>query len=178
MTGATGATGGQGPQGITGATGATGAQGAQGITGATGAPGPQGMTGVVNTGFFAGHVISIPGGSMVFAFVGPTANVTTTATQRLTGTAVAVLGLNFAGPQDADINLCYRNGATPTADPTSFTANFITFSFTTGRKPYSAAASVVPGAAATWNVGLCVRNRNPVPIGDNDFVNGWVIVSN
>ena len=136
------------------------------------------MTGVVNTGFFAGRVFPIPGNSMVFAFVGPTANVTTTATQRLTGTAVAVLGLNFAGPQDADINLCYRNGATPTADPTSFTANFITFSFTTGRKPYSAAASVVPGAAATWNVGLCVRNRNPVPIGDNDFVNGWVIVSN
>ena len=50
--------------------------------------------------------------------------------------------------------------------------------FTTIRSSWTAAASVVPGAGA-WNVGFCVRNLGgAIAISNNDYVNGWVQITN
>jgi hypothetical protein len=48
---------------------------------------------------------------------------------------------------------------------------------------YSAAGSVVVPTAGAWTVGLCIANQtngvaNPSPISANDYVNGWVQVTN
>ena len=53
-----------------------------------------------------------------------------------------------------------------------------TLQITTVRTAFSPAASVVPGAG-TWKVGGCVFwNASTVSLTNNDFVNGWVHVSN
>jgi hypothetical protein len=55
--------------------------------------------------------------------------------------------------------------------------NFSIGQVTTTRHEWTAAATVVPGAG-TWNVGFCVRNDGPTSIVNNDYVNGWVMVTN
>jgi hypothetical protein len=32
--------------------------------------------------------------------------------------------------------------------------------------------------AGTWNLGYCVKNYGPNAISNNDFVNGWIMVTN
>ncbi len=169
-TGATGATGPAGPAGPQGATGAPGA------TGATGPAGPAGPTGIVTTVAFNGPVTSIAAGSSAYVFAGPSALVTTTASQRLTGSAAAPLGL-AAGAQVAIIGLCYQPNAGGSL------ANFVSTSYSVHlvvaeRRTYSASATVVPGAG-TWRVGMCVSNYvGANAISNNDYVNGWVQVTN
>lgn len=175
----------QGPQGIQGPTGATGAQGATGATGATGptgptglqgAQGPQGPSGVVVTGTFNGSIGTIPGSSTLWVLVGPTATVTTTASQRLTGAASAPLGILGTGTVSFDYGLCYRPSAGGTV--TNFTgSSYSTGEAASNRTAFAATASVSPGAG-TWAVGFCVRNAGTVSLDDNDWVNGWIIVTN
>jgi hypothetical protein len=180
--GPTGAQGPQGFQGNPGATGATGPAGPAGPVGATGPAGPAGATGIVTTATFAGLVGSIVGAA-TFAFAGPTATVTTTANQRLTATAEAPLGF-AVGVTDstAAIDICFRPAAGGTL--TNFAGgNYSDHGIVAERRSYSATGSVIPGAG-TWAVGLCVANRdaagtaNPSAISNNDYVNGWVQVTN
>ncbi len=170
-----------GAQGVAGATGAAGPQGATGATGAQGAQGLQGPTGIVTTATFAGAVPSIAG-AVALVFAGPTATVTTTAGQRLTATAVAPLGFGAGAlPSTALVDVCYRPQAG--GNLINFAAgNYAEHRFVAERRGYSAAGSVVPGAG-TWLVGLCLANAtgagaNPSAISDNDYVNGWVQVTN
>jgi len=108
-------------------------------------------------------------------FVGPTALVTTTASQRLTGTATAALAA--AGNTTTDLDLCYQNNGGGVI--TNFAGfAYIIQNFTTARNSYSAAGTIVPGVAATWRVGLCARNFSAVAINNNDYVNGWMQVTN
>jgi len=177
--GLTGATGATGPQGLTGATGATGPQGATGTPGATGAVGPQGATGasgILTIVPFAGSTGSIAVNTLSFVFAGPTATVTTTSVQRLTGQAVAPIGyLSGTTGGFADVGMCYQPSAGGALINFAGT-NYITTRVFVGASPYSASSSVVPGAG-TWKVGLCVRNSTRT-IDDTDWVNGWVMVSN
>jgi hypothetical protein len=162
--------------------GANGPAGPQGENGATGA---QGATGVLDTKMFAGPLPDeIPAtkvepswGSMV----GPTVIITTTATQKLVGSAVAV----FGSTQGTKFwfGLCYQaSGAT---GPTGFAGwNVAEADSTPNKLPYAAAATVTPGAG-TWQVGYCVNNlgsnfpAQPAnPLNNNGSVNGWVQVVN
>jgi hypothetical protein len=168
--------GAKGPKGNTGAIGATGAVGA---TGATGAVGAQGPSGVVTTGVFNGAMGAFAGGSAVYVFAGPTAIVTTTASQRLTGAAEAALSSSTASAstgQAVRFGLCYQPNTGGTV------VNFAGSNYSLGtvfpvQRTFAAAASVVPGAG-TWTVGFCVRNSLSASLDNNDYVNGWVQVTN
>jgi hypothetical protein len=164
----TGLTGPQGPKGD------TGAAGANGNTGATGA---QGSSGVVTTGVFGGQVGSIDvSASIYYVFAGPTATVTTTASQRLTAAAEASLGSVRTGGQVFSYGLCYQRSTEGTVS--NFTNYNSTGSVYAEYRSFAAAASVVPGAG-TWDVGFCVRNRDGNPISAKESVsNGWVQVTN
>jgi hypothetical protein len=137
-----------------------------------------GPAGIMVAGF-NGHIFgAITGSAAAFVFAGPTATVTTTATQRLTGSAEAPIGLaEGSSDQTAEIDLCYQPNAGGTL--TNFngmnSSSHVMFS---DIRTYSAAGTVVPGAG-TWKVGLCVRNNGgTASISRNDYVNGWVMVTN
>jgi hypothetical protein len=185
-TGAAGAVGAVGPTGAAGPAGIAGPAGAVGPTGAAGpagAVGPTGATGIVTTATFAGALPASIAPGVTFGFAGPTANVTTTANQRITGTAVAQIGILAGGTSaTAAVDLCYR--AAGGATLTNFAGvNYIDHAVYAGlRYDYVASGSVIPGAG-TWTVGLCVANGtgagpNLSALANNDYVNGWVQVTN
>ncbi len=175
-TGATGATGPAGPTGDTGAAGATGAAGPKGDTGATGATGATGPSGVVTTAAFNGATTIVTGSNSAYVFVGNTATVTTTVSQRLTGAAeVPLYSAASASGQHFDFGLCYQPSTGGTI------SNFAGTNYSTGdvypeRRSFAASASAAFGAG-TWNVGFCVRNENSNSMA-SDWVNGWVQVTN
>jgi Collagen triple helix repeat (20 copies) len=183
--GPTGALGPQGPIGLTGPIGPTGATGATGATGPLGPQGPAGPTGaagasgVVATASILGYAgASIAGNSLVYVFVGPTAQVTTTAAQRLTGAAEVPLGLApGSAAQTAQVGLCYQSTLAGSAINNFVGGNYSVHLFTVGRDSYSAVGTVMPGAG-TYNVGFCVRNTGAAAITDNDYVNGYVQITN
>jgi hypothetical protein len=184
-TGATGATGPAGPSGPQGSQGVAGPQGATGATGAIGATGPAGPVGptgpagpssIAATMTFSGAVPAVAS-STLYVFAGPTASVTITATQRLTGSASGVMGLSSGGPQRVDVGMCYQLGTgavTNFIDPT----HYMTVPMPAEQRLYSASATVVPGTAGTYKVGLCVRNQHgSIAIDNNDYMNGFVQVT-
>ncbi|WP_272423625.1 collagen-like protein [Polyangium jinanense] len=193
-TGATGATGSQGPKGETGATGpegpkgATGATGAKGATGDTGPTGPTGptgatgpkgatgATGVVSTTSLDAPGITVNGSSLAFAWAATPVSVTVGAGQRITGSAVAILGTSSGSATSVGFGLCYQaaGGSIITFYPASYT---ITASIS-ARAPFAAAGTVSGLAAGTYNVGFCVRNVSSTALNSNDAINGWVMVTN
>lgn len=161
-----------------GVPGATGPEGPAGPKGATGAVGQQGPSGVVTTKAFAGDFGDAIGtGWAQWALVGPTVSVTTNATQKLVGSAVAVIGSTEGA--HFWFGLCYQHYVSPSD---WWTENFAGWDILEADTmatpmPYAAAASVTPGAG-TWNVGYCVYDMGPGSLDDNDYVNGWVQVVN
>lgn len=175
-TGATGATGAIGPVGPAGATGATGAVGPQGPAGAAGPAGASGIVATATLSGFAGN--SIAGNATAYVFVGPTVQVTTTATQRLTGAAEAPLGLAAgSAATTGNVGLCYRSSVAGSTITNFVGGSYSIHRFVAGREAYPAAGTVVPGAG-TYTVGFCVLNVGATAITDNDFVNGYVQVTN
>lgn len=159
--------------------GATGDRGPVGPTGEPGAAGPKGEPGtdsVAQVAMLAGPVPSIMGNSGLYVFAGPPAQVTATATQgRVIGAANGSLGLTTGSPQFADVGMCYQpaTGGTLT---NFYGSSFGTNYFTTSRSTYTATATKVL-APGTWNVGMCVRNNGGSTINNNNYVNGWVMVT-
>ena len=192
----TGLVGPQGPMGLQGPAGADGmpgtngvdgAQGIQGVQGVQGIQGPQGATGVVSTSTIAGTIAQIPfgGGAAPWVFAGPTATVTVQPGQRITGSAVAVLGHANNNPQTVSFSLCISDVPAGSALNAFFGANYPdgTVAATGNKSALAAAASVVPAnvpmGGANYKVGFCVKNKSTnVNLGANDFVNGWFIVTN
>ena len=125
---------------------------------------------------FAGVVATVSGGASNFAFMGPTASVTTWTPQHFTGSATAALGLApGSAPQYAQVSLCYQTYSGGAITP------FVVYSsyhyFTTSRASYSADGTVILGAGS-WTVGMCVYNPGPAAISNNYYVNGWVMLTN
>ena len=177
--GSSGATGPAGPPGPAGAPGATGPAGTAGATGATGAPGPPGppgaagASGVVATARLSGFIPPIAADSTAYQFLGATATVTTTAAQRLTGSAMVPVGVTGAA-STIQLDLCYQPSAGGAL--TGFSGGGYSLVAVTGaRLAQSAAGTVVPGAG-TWRVGACAKTS--VALDNNDFVNGFVQVTN
>jgi hypothetical protein len=142
-----------------------------GAAGTPGAPGAPGATGIVTTKAFSGPIGTVPIGSIVFSFVGPTASFTTTAGQRLTGSASAVLGA--ASTVSFDFSLCYSTDGGMTVLP------FGGFDYQTAnadslRRPFAAANSVVIGVTGTVIAGFCAHNNSAsVPMDRNNYVSGF-----
>lgn len=176
--GATGAVGPVGPTGPQGVPGGTGLTGPTGPTGPQGPSGPQGATGVVTIVDFHGPIADLAGDATSPVFAGPTATVTTSASQKMTGAAVAPLGKSTLGENNVVVGLCYKS--TVIGGPTTlFLPNALVVEISSGgpRHMYSAAASVQPGAG-TWAVGFCAQNQGGSTLNDNGNVNGWVMVTN
>jgi hypothetical protein len=186
--GATGATGSQGAQGLkgdtglqgskgdTGTTGPQGLKGDTGASGATGETGPQGPSGVVTTVTFVGSIDEIPGDSGI-VFAGPTATVTTTADQRLTGAAEAPLYSGDSTAASFYYGLCYQSHGGGGLLTNFASTGSLVYADPSDPRVITATASVVPGAG-TWNVGFCVYNMFSQKIESNSVVNGWVQVTN
>jgi hypothetical protein len=171
-----------GPAGVDGAMGPPGEMGPAGPTGATGpagatgAAGPTGPTGIVATSTFAGSAgigpFTATGG---YVFVGPQATVTVAAGQRLTAAAVVPLATS-TGTASIYAGICYQLGA---GTITNFSGNsFSVVQVGTLRSSVPAAASVSGLAAGTYKVGFCLQQAGSVAISNNDYVNGWVQVTN
>jgi hypothetical protein len=111
----------------------------------------------------------------VYVFAGPYRLITTTATQNITGTAAAPLGITGATPLQVVIGLCYQpqNGG----EIKNFAGGLsMAVKVTNARTSHSVAGSIKPGAG-TWKVGFCLMNPSATPLDDNDYVNGWFMVT-
>jgi hypothetical protein len=176
-TGPKGATGPQGPTGPTGPQGATGATGPQGPTGATGPQGPAGSDGVVTTTSFVGYAGAGPfttvGGGYVF--LGPQALVTVGAGQKLIAAASIPISTT-SGVAAVKLGLCYQSDSGPIT-------NFVGGGYSvcevgTERIAQSASAMLSGPAAGVYKIGACLEPIGATAINSNDFVNGWVMVTN
>jgi hypothetical protein len=162
---------------LRGAKRAKGNTGAKGDTGAAGAAGAQGPSGVVTTAAFNGAGTLVPGSVSAFVFVGDTATVTTTASQRLTGAAeVPLYSTASTSGQPFDYGLCYQPSTGGTISNFAG-SNYSTTAVYPEKRSFAASASVVPGAG-TWTVGFCVMNGYGANSITSDWVNGWVQVTN
>jgi len=137
------------------------------------------VAGPITTVAFAGYITPIAGSASAYVFAGPTAQVTTTASApRLTGAAAGVMALLAGGPINADVGLCYQS-TLPMSPIVNFMdlLGYLTVEIGTTRLTYACAGSVIP-TVGTYTVGMCVRNPSGSPISNNDYVNGWVQVTN
>jgi len=160
-----------GPQGPAGPAGPIGP------AGPAGPEGPAGSAGVVATSTFSGSIGIVDVGAE-WVFAGATVNVTTTATQRITGAAQAPLGTSSTSANASfSYDLCYGSGSILTNFSGSSSSQ-ASVSSTAGRVSFTAAASVTPGDG-TWMVGYCILNfgAGTVALDNNDIVNGWVVVT-
>jgi hypothetical protein len=177
----------QGPAGLQGARGLGGAKGDKGDKGATGdkgETGAAGAAGVVATGKLSGPIpLSVIAEPQVWKFIGGTVTMTTNATQRLTAAAMVPIGQASANNEDKEValDICRQPAAGGTV--TGFAGNsFSVIDLSPARAAYAAAGTVVPGAGE-WKVGVCLRapgdsNDPSVTVNLNDFVNGYVQVTN
>lgn len=109
-------------------------------------------------------------------FVGPTPEVTITALQRLTGFA-GVSAYTDSGIARIDLNLCYRlDGGEDLIAFNTGLDNAISWA-TTDLKIHPVAGTAVPGAAGTYDVGLCVANTS-IPVAEVIGTTGFVMVTN
>lgn len=136
--------------------------------------------GIVAIADLHGPIAFIEGDAAGYVFAGPTVVLeTTTATQRITGSAVAPLAKTVGSVIEDDnaiVALCYQS--VEAGSPIQrFLADEALIEVKTGaRHSYAAAGSVAPGPG-TWNVGACVWNQGD-NLNNNGNVNGWVMVTN
>lgn len=193
--GPTGPTGATGPKGATGATGPagpvgpTGAAGPKGATGATGPMGPTGPSGVVTTAAFGGSIPNAPVVPVTTSpiFVGPTAEVTVTGNQRLTGVVTASVGVaDASGVQYSGYSaqfsygLCYESGGVISA-PVRFEGyQVVNPPGAAGYEILLSDAQSVQIGPGTYQVGLCMINYTSTSVVwlRPSYVNGWAIVTN
>jgi hypothetical protein len=125
--------------------------------------------------------------SNAWAFVGPTAQVTVTTTQRITGTVTAALGHSAAGTPTLNYAICAIPGTSTVQPPTGASgvqqlATYLTVVMpadTAARMPYTVSGSKTGGelgGAATYRVGLCTNQS--AAINNNDFITGYIQVTN
>jgi hypothetical protein len=127
---------------------------------------------------FVGSIDEISGDSDI-VFAGPSATVTTTAGQRLTGAAEAPLySSDSTYAASFYYGLCYQpHGGGQLTNFASTGSLGFAYPVNQAVLVFTATASVVPGAG-TWNVGFCVMNLFAPKLESNSVVNGWVQVTN
>lgn len=181
MDGAVGATGAQGDVGPIGPPGPAGSDGAPGATGATGA------TGVVAIAQISSIVnsISAGGANAPWVWAGQTAILTVNQGQRVTGSAVVALGHASGNFVPVATSLCMQSTAmgSPIVEFYSGMAPeaAVPVNTTAPRTMFAASGTVVPpGMGGNFRFGFCVKNKSGTntPLNNNDFVNGWFMVTN
>ncbi len=112
--------------------------------------------------------------STEWTFFGPVRSVSVVDGQKLVATGTAVLGTN-AGVSKAAIAVCYQNTAGGPILPV-VGDNHLNVDIDAAARPIAVTGSVEP-AAGKYSVGICLVNRGPEVIGNNNYVNGWAIVT-
>jgi len=94
--------------------------------------------------------------------------------QHVTGSAVAVLGTT-SGTSTLDFAICYMpfGGTTLSSLMVPLTATV-----TTTRTPFAVSSSTSGLIAGSYVFGMCAHNNSSNSVNNNDWVNGWVIVTN
>jgi hypothetical protein len=77
--------------------------------------------------------------------------------------------------QQVSVDLCYQMSGGAITNFTGFSYSDVYV--TSDRSLYTVTASKAPGAG-TWTVGACVHNFNAAALSNNDYVNGWMMVTN
>ena len=162
-----------GADGSDGATGPAGPGGPIGPQGPGGPPGLQGSSGVVTTGKISGFIAAVAPAENVWQFLGNQVVLTTNATQRITAAAMVPIGLTGA-PATIRLDVCFQPNAGGAVSPFSG-GNYSLVAVTAVRTSQGVAGTIVPGAG-TWKVGACAQTT--APLDNNDFVNGYVQVTN
>ena len=166
--------------GAKGARGPVGPQGPAGPQGATGATGSQGATGVVDTRAFAlsfNQTVT----SGLFDFVSGVV-VSPTSSQKLIGSAVAVISSTGGATFDFEYGLCYQVNE-PGGQIVPFSSPLIA-AVTPTPQPFPVAAAVDPMDApgGVWpagiSVGYCARSPDLSSVDVHGTVSGWVMVVN
>jgi hypothetical protein len=172
--GAPGAPGATGTNGAKGDKGDPGTPGTNGTNGMNGTNGTNGTSGVVATQKVSGFISAITPADGVWQFLGNQATVTTTAvTQRLTASMMVPLATTDA-PNTIKLDVCYQLSSGGPINPFSGGA-FSLVAITQTRVAQAVAGTIVPGTG-TWKVGACAQT--PIALDNNDFVNGYVQVTN
>gem|GEM_PF-1946371 len=170
-----------GPQGLAGSQGPPGPQGPAGPEGPAGPQGSEGTgtSGVVEAYTLSGSIGSISSRSSQWVFAGPTVNVSTSDSQRITAVAQAPLGTRAEGLAYFGYDLCYRSAGSLDAltNLAGINNSVGQVSGLSGRVSFAAAASWVPGTG-TWEVGYCILNSGFTALNNNDLISGWVVVTN
>jgi hypothetical protein len=137
---------------------------------------PGGVTSITPINNFPGIPFDLGTSTAGFKFVGnPETGITTTASQKLVGTASVPLADPTATSFDYD--LCYRPSGGGALTPFSTSQSGATLTSTD--VVYTAASSKVPGAG-TWDVGFCLKQatNDARDAERTNEVNGWVMVVN
>jgi hypothetical protein len=188
LKGDTGAPGLQGLQGVPGSPGQTGAtgqqgprglQGPQGVQGIQGLQGLQGPTGVVAVGSWSGAGLTTVVSNTAFQFIGPTATLTTTSTQRITASMSQTMTASTTARFRYDI--CFRpSTGTVLASPSSG-YKVIAAPAASARVLLAASISFSPGTG-TWVIGPCAMQQGGAIIltagSGEDWSTGWAFVTN
>ncbi len=107
-------------------------------------------------------------------FFGPVRSLSIGDGQRLLGSAAAVLGTN-QGSTRAAIAICFQRAASDPIVPL-VGDNHLNVTIDPFQRSHSVHAAVsLP--RGTYNVGFCVVNLGKEIIGNNNYVNGWVLIS-
>jgi hypothetical protein len=172
----TGLEGSQGEVGPAGPSGPSGPSGPTGQEGESGARGPAGATGVVSITNLVSPGITVNGSSLSFVWAATPVSVTIASGQRVTGSAVAILGTSSGTATSVSMGLCHQAAGGPIAafEPNHYT----TVASISQRALFSAAGTKADLAPGAYSIGFCVRNVSPTPLNANDVVNGWVMVTN
>lgn len=176
--GSAGPAGPQGPTGPAGPKGNAGAQGPQGPAGPSGSQGSQGPSGLISTLSIAGDIGAGPFNNMTsWAFVGPTATATLTATRKVSGVASVPIAVEAGTlPVSVDIGLCHKESGA--ANPSNFlNPEYMSIRITSTRTAQSVSmTATLP--AGTYQFGACIWNDSETAVSNNDFVNGWFLIHN
>jgi hypothetical protein len=142
--------------------------------------GPQGDPGPSNVlalASFAGAIGSLTSDG-VWVFAGPTATVSASAGQHLSGSAEAPLGRHTTTVTMFRYGLCYQSAS---GGPLT---NFVGDDYSLGeiadrRLGWPGAASTAVPASDSYNVGFCISTNGTgiLTLDDNGSVNGWVMVT-
>ena len=123
-----------------------------------------------------GPVGTLPGGSANYVFTNSTTAITLNKAKKVTGVATAMLGLSAGTPaQYIDYGLCYQLVGNPTIYNFAATI-YTTAQVTTTLHPYAASYSISL-SAGTYYIGFGIRNGGPAALNNNDYVNGWIMIT-
>lgn len=110
-----------------------------------------------------------------WAFFGPVRRITLSGSQKLAGFGSAVFGTT-GGTSRIAISLCYQKiGESPVVPFVG--NNHLIADVDSMQRTFSVSGTAAP-PAGTYAVGYCVINQGKQIIGNNNYVNGWVMVTN